>query len=58
MLTRTGGTMTHEYTALSTDTKPTLAGTGSHIPNGSSLLEMNTGDLYLYDQENDTWRKL
>ena len=37
---------------LSTDTKPT----GPSIGNGSYLREMDTGDEYEYDAENDIWR--
>ena len=39
------------YTGLSTDTKP---GAG----NGDVFLEMDTGDVYAYDEEGLTWRKL
>ena len=41
-----------EGRCLSTDTKPT-----EHIQNGSTLYEMDTKDLYMYDEENNTWRK-
>lgn len=41
-----------QYVGLSTDTKPTDA------VNGSAFLEMDTGDVYLYDSQNSTWRKL
>ena len=56
--TRTGGSWTHEYAGLSTDTKPTRMEDGKKIPNGSAFIEMDTGDVYLYDKENDQWRKL
>ena len=39
---------------LSTDTKPTDA----FIPNGSSFLEMDTGDVYFWDSTAGTWRAL
>lgn len=39
-----------EYKGLSTDTKPAAA-------NGSSFLEMDTGDMYYYDADNETWVK-
>lgn len=39
---------------LSTDTKPTDA----YIPNGSSFLEMDTGDVYFWDADAPQWRKL
>ena len=34
---------------LSTDTKPTGA------PNGSTFMEIDTGDVYCYDAENNVW---
>lgn len=39
---------------LSSDSKPS----GAEIPNGSSFLEMDTGDVYLFDKQNSQWRKL
>ena len=41
-----------EGECLSTDNKPT----GEPICNGSKLMEMDTGKLYLYDEENGEWR--
>ena len=41
------------YGGLSTDTKPT-----SGVENGSTFVEMNTGDLYIFDKANTQWRKL
>ena len=43
----------NEYYGLSTDTKPTF----EKIPNGSTFYEMDTGDIYMWDSENQTWRK-
>lgn len=40
-----------EGECLSTDTKPTTG-----IANGSKLLEMDTSTLYVFDEENETWR--
>ncbi len=37
---------------LSTDTKPTT------WENGSTLLEMDTSKVYMYDADNETWREL
>lgn len=34
---------------LSTDTKPTNVG------NGSTFKEMDTGDIYMFDEENSLW---
>ena len=39
-----------EYYGLSTDEKPTDA------ENGSAFLEMDTGTVYLYDKDGETWR--
>ena len=41
-----------EYRGLSTDSKPTDA------PNGSVFLEMNTGDVYVYNAAGSAWIKL
>lgn len=41
----------NEYYGLSTDTKPTDA------PNASMFYEMDTGKLYLFDKDNQTWRE-
>ena len=42
-----------EAACLSTDTKPT-----TDVPNGSSFLEMDTGNVYMWDEENEQWRQL
>jgi hypothetical protein len=36
---------------LSTDTKP------DHAANGTLLVEMDTGKLYTYDEENKQWHE-
>lgn len=41
-----------EGVCLSTDTKPT------DWENGSTLLEMDTGNVFVYDATNSTWRGL
>lgn len=41
-----------EGVCLSTDTKPT------DWENGSTLLEMDTGNVYVFDKANNTWRGL
>ena len=43
-----------EGSCLSTDTKPTNDAT---MMNGSKLMEMNTGKLFLYDEANKVWRE-
>ena len=42
-----------EAVCLSTDTKPT-----DGIANGSLALEMDTGDVYAFNEEGSTWTKL
>lgn len=42
-----------EGSCLSTDTKPTEG-----WANGSTLLEMDTKKVYVYDAENEVWRAL
>ena len=39
---------------ISTDTKPTH----DQVPNGSTYLEMDTGDVFIFDKTNTVWRKL
>lgn len=41
-----------EYRGLSTDNKPT------NVCNGAVFLEMDTGDVYMFDKENSNWRIL
>ena len=57
MITPAGSSDTTMYSqrlrGLSTDTKPTEG-----IPNGSSFLEMDTGNVYMWDDENKQWRQL
>ena len=36
------------------DTKPT----GDDVANGSSFLEMDTGNVYFWDKENSQWRAI
>lgn len=43
----------HDVRCLSTDTKPT-----EHIANGSTCLEIDTGDLYVFDAENGVWNAI
>lgn len=43
----------HDIRCLSTDTKPT-----KDIPNGSALIEIDTGKGYLFDAENEEWHEL
>ena len=40
---------------LSTDTKPTETFQGLKIVNGSSFMEIDTQNVFFYDEENATW---
>ena len=42
-----------EAACLSTDAKPTTG-----IANGSACIEMDTGDVYMFDEASSTWKKL
>ena len=39
---------------LSTDTKPTVSG-NQEVPNASTFYEMDTGKLFMYDTDSNTW---
>lgn len=41
-----------DYACLSTDSKPINAA------NGSILIEMDTQKVYIFDEQNATWREL
>lgn len=43
-----------DFVGLSTDTKPTE----STVPNGATFIEMDTGNVYMFDKQNNTWRAL
>ena len=49
-------TILADIVGLSTDEKPTTLG-GKSVANGSTFVEMNTSDIYLYDQQNEEWKK-
>lgn len=46
-----------ELRGLSTDTKPTEIETDL-IENGSVFIEIDTGDVYIYDQDNEEWNEV
>ena len=48
--------ITAELRGLSTDTKPTTIDNGN-IGNGTMFIEMDTGKVYFYDEENQQWRE-
>lgn len=43
-----------ELRGLSSDEKTTIIDDGE-IDNGSTLIEINTGKIYIYDYENSEW---
>ena len=48
-----------EYVCLSTDTKPTDVKNGwGGIANGSLCLEMDTGKIYAFDEQNKMWLEI
>ena len=48
-----GGVKYFEYAGLSTDEKPT-----SLVATGSLFIEVDTGDIYAYDEEGKQWNKV
>ena len=46
-----------ELRGLSTDSKPTTIANGD-IENGSSFIEIDTGDVYLYNGTSKEWSKV
>ena len=46
------GVYIQDVRCKSTDTKPT-----KDIENGSTLIEMDTGDGYMFDKDTNTWHK-
>ena len=42
-----------EYAGLSTDTKPTAG-----LVTGSTFMEVDTGNVYLFDEVGETWKKV
>lgn len=51
-----GRTMVAELRGLSTDTKPTTIGDIT-IDNGSVFIEIDTGKIFFYDIESQTWKE-
>ena len=44
---------TYEYRGLSTDVKPL-----EEAGNGSIFIEIDTGKVFIFDEQNKTWREL
>jgi hypothetical protein len=49
----TNGDVLSEAACLSTDTKPTTG-----IANGSLCIEIDTGDIYMFDAAGAEWNKI
>lgn len=45
---------TYDLRGLSTDEKPVE----NWVGNGSTFIEMDTGNIFMYDAENKLWRKI
>ena len=52
-----GNYISAELRGLSTDEKPTQID-GKKIDNGSIFLEINTGKLFFYDLDSQTWKEV
>ena len=48
----------YDLVGLSTDTKPTVLFNESLIANGSTLLAMDDGTVFMYDETNARWLSL
>lgn len=44
---------TYEFRGLSTDIKPI-----ERVGNGSIFIEMDTGKVYMFDEQNTEWKEL
>lgn len=44
---------TYEFRGLSTDVKPI-----ERVGNGSIFIEMDTGKVYMFDEQNTEWKEL
>lgn len=44
-----------ELRGLSTDEKPLVLEEGGKVENGSVFIEIDTGDVYLFDEEGQSW---
>lgn len=51
-----------EFRGLSSDTKPTVIkdnkGIEKKVDNGSVFIEIDTGDVYIYDLTNQEWNEV
>ena len=44
-----------DFRGLSADTKPTVSYQGLKVTNSSTFFEMDTQNVYFYDEENENW---
>ena len=49
-------TIIGELAGLSTDTKPTKID-GNEVGNGCKFLEIDTGKIYIFDEQNKQWKE-
>lgn len=49
--------MAVELRGLSTDTKP-IEFNGKKIDNGSTFIEIDTGNIFVFDLENEEWNEV
>ena len=60
MVVRVGGSavdQSGDLRGLSTDTKPTTAN-GDDVSHGTTFIEFDTGDCYMYDKNTDSWYQM
>ena len=55
--TENGETKGLELRGLSTDTKPTTLG-DKPINNGAMFIEIDTGKLFLFDRDSNSWKEI
>lgn len=51
-----GQVISGELRGMSTDTKPTQIG-DKKIGNGSVFIEIDTGNIFFYDLDSETWKE-
>ena len=52
-----GKRMPHEFFGLSSDAKPTTKMDDMKVTNGSIFVEIDTGKIYMFDEENAKWHE-
>lgn len=56
-ITNDGRNILAELRGLSTDTKPTQIGDIT-LDNGSVFIEIDTGNIFFYDLDSETWKEI